>query len=94
MKAESRYIVLETGKHYTPAGFVNLLNNKYGNKKSGKKFHIIDIVKYLDRGHLPVYLGSNSLKKVDIPKMGISLIEIGDPVKRKKRKTFKLYDNR
>jgi hypothetical protein len=79
-KKESKWIVIEKGKTFTQTKLKYSLNELYGNKKTGNPFTVADINKYVDRGHLPTYLGANELKIVDDREVGIKLIEVGEAV--------------
>lgn len=39
--------------------------NENKEKKSGKEFTVSDVQGYIKRGRIPVYLGGNSIKKIN-----------------------------
>lgn len=81
---DSKFLILERGKHYTLTTLATYLNEKHGRKKSGEQFNAGDIQKYLTRGHLPMYLGGFVLKSVFDEVMGVKVVAIGDPVETNK----------
>lgn len=77
------------GKHkFTTTKLVELLNEEYGEKKSGEPFTTNDIQQYLRRGKLPMYIGGHPIKRFNNEKTGTKLVEINFDKKaqRKKRK--------
>lgn len=51
----------------TLTGIVEILNEKYKQKKSGKPFNINDVKAYTTRGYLPNYLcGKNIIERVNM----------------------------
>jgi hypothetical protein len=49
---------------YNLTSLTKYLNNKFGNKKTGKLFNTTDVQFYVIRGKLPKYLGGNKIEKV------------------------------
>lgn len=39
------------------------LNDRFGKKKTGKKFKVEDVQQYVKRGKIPEYLGGNEIVK-------------------------------
>lgn len=54
-------------KGATLSGMVDILNEKYKLKKSGKPFNVNDVKAYTTRGYLPKYLcGNNIIERVNV----------------------------
>lgn len=64
-------------KNSTLTGMVEILNEKFGQKKSGKPFNINDVKAYITRGYLPNYLcGKNIIEKVNMGDERIKIYKV------------------
>lgn len=79
-KVNDKYILLERGKDFTLTALADQLNIIYGNKKSGEEYSAIDVQKYVERGHLPLYLGGYKLNELRDEGMGIKMVRISNEV--------------
>jgi hypothetical protein len=59
-------------------GMVKFLNEKFGNKKTGKKFTTQDVQQYIELGSLPKYLGLYDIERVK----GIHSVKLYNIIKR------------
>ena len=80
---KERYILLERGKVFTLTALANHLSLIYGDKKSGEKYSAIDCQKYMDRQHLPLYLGGYKLTEIRDDQIGLKLVKIENEVHEK-----------
>lgn len=61
---------------YTISSLIDYLENKYGNKITGKSFNSSDIAQYCMRGYIPFRYGGNKLTFKYIK--GVKVITIGE----------------
>lgn len=76
VRETEKSFLLEPEKHYTPAQLKKFLQDRYGNKKSGRPFTNADIYQYTRRGKLPDEYGGNLISAVVHPKVGIKVLKI------------------
>lgn len=79
-KQSDKYVLLERGRDFTLTALAEHLNTICGGKKSGGKYSAIDVQKYMERGHLPEYLGGCILTEFRDEGMGIKLIRISTDI--------------
>lgn len=68
--------LLEPEKHYTPAQLKKYLQDKYGNKVSGKPFTNADIYQYTKRGNLPEEYGGNKISVINHTTVGVKILKL------------------
>jgi len=56
---------IDENKVFTLCTLRDYLNKKFKQKKSGKQFNILDIEQYVNKGHLPVYIGGFVIKEIN-----------------------------
>ena len=71
----SKKITLQNGVHFTPPKLIEWLNKNH-KKESGKLFTRSDVQSYVLQGNLPMYLFPNTLTVVDMPEMGLKMLEL------------------
>ena len=74
---ESRYLIIDRSKSYTIKKLVEKLNKSFS-KRNGSSFTHTDVRKYVERGHLPVYLGGNRLVTVS-DESGVEFVIVDNP---------------
>lgn len=77
---KDKFILLERGRDFTLTALAEHLNSIYGSKSSGAPFTAIDVQKYVKRGHLPEYIGGNSVEEIRDDNMGIKMVRILDNI--------------
>ncbi len=79
---DKKFLMLERGRDFTLTALAQHLTALFGSKKSGSDvpFSAIDVQKYVSRGHLPLYLGGNSLTDLRCDRMGIKMVRIEDKI--------------
>lgn len=75
-EAQNKKVTLDYGKDFTTVALVKFLNEKYGQKKTGKPFTLSDIQQYLRRGHLPRPYGFHPITLTYIQEIGINVISV------------------
>lgn len=64
-------------KNSTLTSMVEVLNEKYKQKKSGKPFTINDVKAYITRGYLPKYLcGNNIIERVNVGEERVKIYKV------------------